>query len=193
MNETSLTLLGRLKRESDSASWQRLVDIYTPLISRWLARSALQTVDNEDLVQEVLQIVVKKLPEFERKREGSFRTWLRVITVNCLHEHWRSLKNRSTAVGGSDFLKNLQELEDSTSELAKSWDAEHDKFVVKRFLELVEAQFEPSTVQAFKKVVMRAEKPAEVAAELGITVNAVFLAKSKILRRLREELEDILY
>ena len=73
MAETSLTLLDRLQRESDPASWQRLVDIYSPLIRRWLMRSPMQSADHEDLVQEVLKIVVRKLPEFRRRREGSFR------------------------------------------------------------------------------------------------------------------------
>ena len=191
MAETSLTLLVRLQRDPDDASWRRLVDIYGPLIGRWLARSPLQRADHEDLVQEVLRIVVKKLPEFERRREGAFRAWLRVITANCLQGHWRSEKYRALAAGGSDFNQKLQELEDPTSELAKAWDAEHDRHVARRLLELIAPQFKPTTLQAFCRVVMEGEKPALVAAELGITVNAVFLAKSKILRRLRLELEGL--
>src|SRR6185369_16831059 len=101
MAETSLTLLDRLQQKSDPASWQRLVDIYTPLIGRWLARSPLQSADHEDIIQEVLKIVVQKLPDFERRREGSFRAWLRVLTANCLQAHWRSEKYRPLVSGGS--------------------------------------------------------------------------------------------
>ena len=192
MAETSLTLLDRLQRQPDPASWQRLVDIYAPLIGRWLSRSPLQNADHEDLTQEVLRIVVQKLPEFQRRREGSFRAWLRVVTVNCLREFWRSSKHRPVATGDSDFLQKLQELEDPQSELAKVWDSEHDRHVVRRLLELIGPQFAPATLHAFQRVVLEGHKPAQVAAELGISVNAVFLAKSKILRQLRQEIAGLL-
>ena len=190
--ETSLTLLDRLQQQPDASSWQKLVALYTPLISRCLGRSPLQQADQEDLIQEVLKIVVQKLPEFQRRREGSFRAWLRVVTANCLQAHWRSEKYRPLVTGDSDFLNKLQELEDSHSALAQAWDAEHDRHVVRRLLELIEPQFEPATVQAFRRVVLDGQKPARVAADLGISVNAVLLAKSRILRQLRREMDGLL-
>ena len=119
-------------------------------------------------------------------------SWLRVVTANCLRAHWRSEKYRTLPSGGSDYFQKLQELEDPNSALSQTWDAEHDGFVVRRLLELIEPQFEPTTLQAFRRVVMDGQKPALVAAELGISVNAVFLGKSKILRRLRQELDGFL-
>lgn len=192
MTDTSLSLLERLQTHPDEISWQRLVDIYAPLIGRVLARSPLQNADHEDLVQEVLKIVVQKLPEFQRRREGSFRAWLRVVTVNCLREFWRSSKHQPVATGDSDFLQKLQELEDPQSELAKVWDTEHDRHVVRRLLELIGPQYEPATLQAFRRVVLEGHKPAQVAVELDISVNAVFLAKSKVLRQLRQEIAGLL-
>jgi RNA polymerase sigma-70 factor (ECF subfamily) len=192
MAETSLTLLIRLQQKADPTSWQRFVDIYAPLIGKWLARSPLQSADHDDIAQEVLKIIVQKLPDFERRREGSFRTWLRVVTANCLKTHWRSEQYRPLATGDSDFCMQLQQLEDPHSALAQAWDAEHDQHVVRRLLELIAPQFEPTTLQAFRKVVMEGQKPAEVAVALGISVNAVLLAKSKILRQLRQELDGIL-
>jgi RNA polymerase sigma-70 factor (ECF subfamily) len=192
MAETSLTLLDRLQKQTDQESWRRLVDIYAPLIRFWLSRSPLQSADHEDLTQEVLKIVVQKLPEFQRRREGSFRAWLRVVTVNCLREFWRSSKHQPVATGDSDFLQKLQELEDPQSELAKVWNSEHDRHVVRRLLELIGPQFEPTSLHAFRKVVLEGLKPSQVAAELGISVNAVFLAKSKILRQLRQEIAGLL-
>jgi RNA polymerase sigma-70 factor (ECF subfamily) len=192
MSETSLSLLARLQQRPDPLSWQRLVDLYAPLIARWLARSPLQNADREDLVQEVLKIVVQKLPEFQRRREGSFRAWLRVVSVNCLRDFWRASKHHPPGTGGSDFLEKLQELEDPQSALTQAWDAEYDRHVVRRLLELIEPQFEPTTQQAFRKVVLEGQKPSQVALELGISVNAVFLAKSKILRQLRQEMDGFL-
>src|SRR4051812_9892180 len=112
MIETSLTLLGRLQRQPHGAAWGRVGGNYEPLIARWLARSQLQIADRENLVQDVLKIVVQKLPEFERRRAGSFRTWLRVVTANCLQAHWRSERTRPLATGDSEFLQTLQQLED---------------------------------------------------------------------------------
>ncbi len=192
MSETSLTLLKRLQQQPDPAAWQLLVDIYAPLIGRWLSRCPLQYADHEDLTQEVLQIVVRKLPEFQRRREGSFRAWLRVVTANCLRAHWRSAKHRPTATGDSDFARMLQELEEPLSPLAQAWDEEHDRHVVRRLLELIEPQFEPTTLDAFRRVVMDGQKPVEVAAELGVSVNAVLIARSRVLRRLRSELEGLM-
>ena len=192
MSETSLTLLERLQQQPDPGAWQKLVDIYAPLIGRWLARSPLQKADHDDLTQEVLKIVVQKLPEFQRRHACSFRAWLRVVTANCLQTHWRSEKYRPLATGDSDFLKKLQELEDPHSALAKAWDAEHDRYVARRLLELIEPQFEPTTLQAFRCMVLDGEKPARVAAALGMSVNAVLLAKSRILRQLRHELDGLL-
>lgn len=190
MPDTSLTLLDRLQQQ-DPPAWHRFVDIYKPLISRWLARSPLQGADLDDLIQDVLKIVVEKLPEYERRREGSFRAWLRVVTTNCLRGHWRSEKYRPLATGDSDFLKQLQELEDSHSPLAQAWDAEHDRHVAHRLLQLIGPQFEPTTLEAFRRVVLEGQKPADVAAALGLTVNAVLLAKSRILRQLRREMDGL--
>jgi len=127
-----------------------------------LSRSPLQSANHEDVVQDVLKIVVQKLPDFERRREGSFRAWLRVVTANCLRAHWRSEKYRPLATGDSEFLQKLQELEDPDSALAQAWDAEHDRHVARRLLELIEPQFEPATLVAFRKVVIEGLKPARV-------------------------------
>lgn len=192
MAETSLTLLGRVQRSNDPSSWHQLTELYTPLISYWFARSHLQIADHEDIIQEVLTIVVRKLPEFERGGVGSFRAWLRAITANCLRSYFRSEKYRPLVTGDSHFLQKLHELEDPHSVLGKALDAEHDRYVVRRLLELIKPQFELTTLQAFQGVVLEGEKPASVAACLGISVNAVFLAKSKVLRRMRQELSGIL-
>jgi RNA polymerase sigma-70 factor (ECF subfamily) len=191
MTETSLSLLGRLQQRPDPESWQRLVEIYAPLIARWLARSPLQNADHEDLSQDVLRIVLEKLPEFQRRREGSFRAWLRVVTVNRLREFWRARQARPVATGDSDFLGRLQELEDPHSALAQLWNSEHDRHVVRRLFELIEPHFEQASRDAFRRVVLEGQKPAQVAAELGISVNAVLLAKSRILRHLRQECDGL--
>src|SRR5690242_15110223 len=108
MARTSASLLDRLRLQPDAESWQRLVDLYTPLIRGWLRRHAALDQDADDVVQEVLAVVVRKLPQFRRgERPGAFRRWLRSITVNCLRDFWRSQRTRPRATGDSDFLRVL--------------------------------------------------------------------------------------
>jgi RNA polymerase sigma-70 factor (ECF subfamily) len=186
--ETSISLLDRLREQPDSTGWQRLVDMYTPLIRGWLRRHGLPPQEADDLVQEVLTVVVRRLPEFRRaERTGAFRRWLRTITVNCLRDFWKRQRTRPRATGDSDFLHVLDQLEDPESALSRLWDEEHDRHVTQRLLEMIRPQFETSTWEAFQRVALHGVPPDQVAAELGMSVNAVFIAKSRVLCRLRQE------
>jgi RNA polymerase sigma-70 factor (ECF subfamily) len=186
--ETSVSLLDRLREEPDTAAWRRLVDLYTPLIRGWLRRHGLPPQEADDLVQEVLAVVVRRLPDFRREeRTGAFRRWLRTITVNCLRDFWRRQRGRPRATGDSDFRNVLDQLEDPESALSRLWDEEHDRHVTQRLLEMIRPHFEPSTWRAFQRVALEGVPPDQAAAELGLTVNAVFIAKSRVLCRLRQE------
>jgi RNA polymerase sigma-70 factor (ECF subfamily) len=192
MSETSLSLLDRLRLQPDAESWQRLVDVYTPLIHAWLRRHGVSPADADDLTQEVMAVVVRELPGFQHnQRHGAFRSWLRTITANRLRASWRSRQRRPVATGGSDFLKMLDELEDPDSDSSRLWDQQHDQHVARRLMELVEPQFEPTTWRAFRRVVLDGVKAAVAAAELNISVNAVLLAKSRVLSRLRQEMQGL--
>lgn len=188
MTATSASLLDRLRSNPRSEAWQRLVEIYEPHIRGWLRRHHLLDHDADDVVQEVMSVVVRRLPEFEHNgRTGAFRTWLRTITVNCLRDHWRTGKRRPHATGDSDFQQLLAQLEDPASGLSRVWDQEHDRFVTRQLLETLRGDFEPTTWQAFQRTALDGLPAAEVAAELKITANAVFIARSRVLARLRQE------
>jgi RNA polymerase sigma-70 factor (ECF subfamily) len=191
--ETSVSLLERLRLRPDPQSWQRLVDLYTPLIRDWLRRHALQGSDADDLSQEVLAVVVRELPEFRHDlRRGAFRRWLKNITINRLRTFWRSRKHHPVGTGNSDFEGMLAQLADPNSGLSRLWDAEHDRHVTSRLLELIEPEFEAATWRAFRLLVLEGRNTAEVAAELGTTPNAVRIAKSRVLSRFREEVEGLI-
>jgi RNA polymerase sigma factor (sigma-70 family) len=191
MPETSISLLDRLRDSPDAASWQRLVDLYTPLIQSWLRRQGLQPADADDLAQEVLAVLVRELPGFQHQRPGSFRSWLRTITVNRLRNFWRASQTRAVATGDSDMLRRLDELEDPRSELSRLWDQEHDEHIMKRAMELIESDFAPSTWKAFRRQVLEGASVDTVAAELSLSANAVIIAKSRVLSRLREEIRGL--
>jgi RNA polymerase sigma-70 factor (ECF subfamily) len=192
MFETSASLLERLRREPDAVSWKRLVDLYTPLLQGWLRRHLVPADDVDDLVQEVLEVLVRELPKFHYDRQrGSFRGWLRTITVNRLRMFWRSRRTRPLATGDSDLARKLDELEDPHSALSQLWDRQHDRHVARRLLELIEGEFEPASWRAFQRLALEGAKPLAVAAELDMSVNAVYLAKYRVLRRLRQEMQGL--
>jgi RNA polymerase sigma-70 factor (ECF subfamily) len=192
MSATSISLLDRLRREPSGTSWTRFVDLYGPLLLRWLRHHGARPQDADDLVQEVLSVVVRELPAFQHnQRPGAFRAWLRTILVNRLRAFWRARQSQPVAAGGGAGPE-LEELEDRADELSRLWDQEHDRHVLRRLMELVEPEFAAATWQAFQRVTLQEEPAAVVARELGLSVNSVWLAKSRVLRRLREESRGLL-
>lgn len=167
-----------------------MVEIYTPFIQRWARRHGIQSADADDITQEVLTEMLRRLPEFEHSgRTGAFRRWLGLIVFHRIVGFWRSRKPDPV---GSATAPNLLELEDSNSDLSRQWDAEHDIHVMQRLLTLLEPEFTATTWQAFRRVAIENLPPAEVATGLGLSVNAVLLAKFRVLRRLREEAAGII-
>jgi RNA polymerase sigma-70 factor (ECF subfamily) len=186
MDPTSPSLLERLQKQPDSESWRLLYYLYRPLIRRWLSRIPNLRDEIDDLVQEVLAVLVRELPGFERRREGSFRAWLRMITANRIRGYWRDKQRRPTA-GGQDVEHLLDSLKDPHSALSHQWDEEHDRHVVQRLLTLVQADFSASTWLAFKRMQLDGVPAGRVARETGLSENGVLLAKSRVLKRLRDE------
>jgi RNA polymerase sigma-70 factor (ECF subfamily) len=190
MSATSASLLERARDPGDAEAWRRLVDLYTPLIRSWARRYTLQSDEVDDLVQEVLGTLARELPRFEHnRRTGALRRWLRTVAVNVLRHAWRRGRFRPT--GGTDFAAVLDQLEDPASGLSQLWDREHDRHLVRRTLATIEPDFRPSTWQAFHRHVLEGVPVRDVATELGITVNAVLIAKSRVLQKLREQLRDL--
>ena len=182
--ETSLTWLGRLTGSPTAGDWKQLLDVYGPLLADWLARSGVPAADRDDLTQEVLMVVVRRVSEFDRRGPGSFRAWLRTILANHLRKYFRDRPESGPAV-------DLEAVAAADSVLGKQWDREHDEHLAARALKVVEGDFAPATWAAFCRQVLDGRAPAEVAAELGLSVNAVLLAKSRVLKRLRAELPGL--
>jgi RNA polymerase sigma-70 factor, ECF subfamily len=192
MNPTSLSLLDRLKAARPEASdWRHLQGIYLPLIQRWLGRVPGLGDEAADVAQEVLIVVFREVPRFDRRREGSFRAWLRRVTVNRIRSYRRK-RHRRPAVGLDPADGFLDRLEAANSELAREWDQDHDRHVFERLLAIVQPDFHPTTWEAFRRFAVDGLPAAHVAEELGLTENAVLQAKSRILKRLRQEAGDLL-
>src|SRR5262249_30896835 len=110
------------------------------------------------------------------------RTWLRRITVNRLRAYWE----RRSARAGIAPTSALEELADSSSALSIAWDEEHDQHVTSALLEAIRLEFQPATWRAFERQVQDGQPATVVAQELGLSPNAALIAKSRVLKRLRE-------
>lgn len=190
MNQTSVSLIQRLKTPADAAAWARFDALYRPLLQSWLRRQAVADADADDLTQETLAVVMRRLPDFEHNgRQGAFRHWLRAILANCLKAFRR--QGRDRAAGGDQFQEMAARLEDPRSELSRHWEQQHDRHLLAGLLEMLAGEFEPKTLLAFRRHVLEGLSPELTAGEAGLSVGAVYIAKSRILRRLREELHQL--
>ena len=189
--ETSVSLLERLAGAPTDDDWRRLDDLYRPLLRAWTARAGVPASDVDDLVQDVLLVVFRKIAGFEWRGQGAFRAWLRTILANQMRDHFRGQKYQPIATGDSDFLRRLDELQSPESALSKLWDREHDEHVVAALMQGVRGDFAPATWQAFRRHILEGEPAARVAEALGLSLNSVLLAKSRVLKRLRQELTGL--
>lgn len=190
IGSTSSSLLQRVKVR-DQDAWQRLVRLYGPLVDFWVRRAGLQTADAEDVFQEVFHAVARTIGTFHKDRPGdTFRGWLRTITRSKVADYLRRLTSQPQVMGGSDMQQRLHALaEDSGPDVDEVREIGALRL---RALEFVRTEFTEKSWQMFWRVTVEGHEVKDVARELGVTPSAIRLAKSRVLRRLREEME-VLY
>jgi RNA polymerase sigma-70 factor (ECF subfamily) len=192
MDATRQSLVLRAQNGEETA-WKVLMDLYRPLIIGWLNSQGVPPCDLEDLSQDILLTVVKHLPTFQHSgHRGAFRTWLRTIARSRSIDYWRTLDAGALAPGGSGAAAALEQIEDPSSDLNRQWDEQHDRYVLDCLLDLVEEEFEPITLQAFRRLALDGITGAAVAEELGMSVAAAYGAKSRVLQRIRQEAEGLI-
>ncbi len=190
MELTSLSLLDRLRRQPAQDDWTRLVAIYKPFVERFIRLDSALAADADDICQEVLRKLVEHLPHFERQRDGSFRAWLKTVTVNEVNHFWRRSARDGRRAGAVPLLADA--LQDPHNELSQQWDREHTNHLLAQLQDLIAAEFSPQTWQAFRMRVFEEKSTAEVAGMLGLSKNAVDIAKSRVLARLRQESQHLI-
>jgi RNA polymerase sigma-70 factor (ECF subfamily) len=192
MTATSPSLLQRLHNRADAQAWQRLTAVYEPWLRGWLSRQDLQAADVEDVLQDVFLTVSENLAVFVHNgRTGAFRSWLRSILTHRVRHFLRTRRNRKDRVATQAVSDWVEQLADPASALAQQWDHEHDREIVRHLLAQIQHEFNDRTWQVFRMLVLEERPAAEVAAELGITANAVYVAKARVLGRLRSELRGL--
>jgi RNA polymerase sigma-70 factor (ECF subfamily) len=192
----SSSLLERLQLREPEA-WQRLVRIYYPLVHEWCERAGLQRADAADVAQEVFRGLAGSLGRFDRDEgRNSFRGWMYGITRRQLLAFHRRQRERPAAAGGTEAQRRMMETpeteEDLSEDASRLGDADERLGLVRRALVLIRDDVQDHTWQAFWRAVVEGHAPADIAADLGITVNTVYLAKARLLRRLREEFGELI-
>ena len=186
MTDTPATLLERLRRPGDSQAWAQFVQLYTPLLYRWARQIGLDATEAADRVQDVFVTLLKTLPEFRYDGRRSFRAWLCTLARN----RFRDARRKHAPVPAGSFIDALVQ---PGSDPADEVDAvEYRQYLADRALQLAKREFAAETWQAFWGVVVDGRPAQDVATELGITPNAVYLARARVLRRLREALTGFL-
>ena len=174
-------------------AWQRLVQIYGPVVYAWCRSAGLQPEDATDVGQDVFQGVAAGISRFRRDRHGdTFRGWLWTIAQNKINDFWRRRLREPTAMGGTEFQILLAQLAQQESSVSSIYDNDTPNRGLYRALEMVRANFEDKSWQAFWRVTIEQQSPADVAADLHMSRTAVYIAKSRVLRRLRDEFLDLI-
>ncbi len=196
---TSRSLIVRVKDQQTDA-WERLVDLYAPLVYFWCRRSNVPADDANDLVQEVFQSVAINISKFRKKNQGdTFRGWLRVITRNKVADHFRRQSKQGRAEGGTDAWQRMLSVSDPDAAPVTgsddgadfaSDDDESKRILFRTALKLIRDEFRENTWEAFWGVVVDGRATGDVASDLGMSSGAVRVAKSRVLHRLRAELDE---
>jgi len=185
-SQTATALLRRAANE-ESAAWLALDDTYRLRVERWAGRFGVLPDAGADIAQEVLLAVARKLKDFRHNgRRRAFRQWLLTITRHKILDFWsRNQRSVLRVVGGSDNQVSLLALPDNL----ESETASQSELAVSPFhnlLQAIRAECTETQWDVFLRLVVDDAEPAEVASEFGITINTVYLTKSRIKRRIRE-------
>lgn len=188
---TSLSLIARV-RDLEPEAWTRFTKLYGPVVYGWARRMNIQDSDAADVAQEVFQAVAFSLDRFEQARaSGGFRGWLWGVTRNKINEHIRKRSQSAAAAGGSTVNHLLKDLPDAPPGDDEE-SGESDARLARRALNIIRTDFQENTWNAFWRTAVDGLPAGAVAAELQMSVAAVYKARSRVLRHLRTEMEGLL-
>jgi RNA polymerase sigma-70 factor, ECF subfamily len=184
MLSTSHSLLKDLQTSSEGDCWEKFVRLYTPVLGMWAERLGLAPNDAQDLVQDVFAHLVRKIGLYRREENARFRDWLRTVLTNRYRELARKRKLAMASLNPVDAV--------SDDPLETFWEIEYRKLLVAKALEFVRDRFEDRTWKAFWLTTVDGRSPADVAETLEMSVGAVYVARSRVLAKLRGEFEEFL-
>jgi RNA polymerase sigma factor (sigma-70 family) len=187
---TRASLLLRIRDPQDRLAWGEFVNLYAPLLHAYGRRRGLQDSDAADLTQEVLYRVARSAGAFEYDPgRGSFRGWLLTVTLNELRKQAARRARQAGGTGDSDVRQILEQQPDPREE--ELWRRDYQWNLFQWAAEKVRGEFRNATWQAFWRTAVLAEDVERVAGELGLSAGAVYIARSRVTARIREEIQAV--
>jgi RNA polymerase sigma-70 factor (ECF subfamily) len=187
---TQFSLLVRIRDSRDAEAWAEFVDIYAPLVYSLARKHGMQDADAADLTQEVLRLVAHVAPQFTYDpRRGSFRGWLFTVARNQLRK-WANARKRQVRGTGCSETQRLLEEQPARDDEVADWDQEYQQRLVEWAAEKVRDHFRPATWQAFWRTALEGQDPRAVGEALGMSVGAVYIARSRVLARIKEQIQQ---
>lgn len=194
MDDSQLTrpsLLLRIRNAADTSAWREFTEIYAPLIHRLARKQGLQDADAVDVAQDVLYAVAGSIGQLNYDRQiGRFRGWLLTVTRSKLNNFHAKRKRNPQGSGDTAQQASLQSIPSGADDEA-FWDAEYERRLFEWAAERVRPDFQPTTWQAFWLTAVDGKDAKEVSEELAISIGAVYIAKSRVLARLKEQIQEI--
>jgi RNA polymerase sigma-70 factor (ECF subfamily) len=189
---TRASLLLKIRDPHDRIAWNDFVQLYAPLIHAYGMHRGLQDADAADLVQEVLRRVSRSMSQFEYDRQrGSFRGWLLTVTRNEIRK-MAQRKSRQAIGSGDTQMQGLLAQQEDTSRPDADWDREYQWNALLWAADRVKSEFRPNTWQAFWRTVVAGEEAGQVASELKMSLGAVYIARSRVTARIKQEIQATL-
>ena len=187
---TQASLLVRLRDPRDHVAWERFVDLYAPLVYGFLRQRSLQDADAADLTQDVLRQVAGAAESFSYDRQkGTFRAWLLTVVKNRLTDFWRRDGLQVRGTGDTSCWRQLQEqIPAADSAESAEWDAAWRRQLFQQAAQQVRADFTEPSWQAFWQTAVEGRSGQDVATEQGLTIAAVYLAKGRVMKRIKEQI-----
>lgn len=189
---TRLSLLIRLRDNADADAWSQFVEIYSPLVFSFARRCRLQESDAADLVQEVMSEVAKSISRFDYDPQvGKFRSWLYRIVKRTISRIQKKQSRQPKGTGDTEAMEVLSNHPDQHNDLQQVWDREYHQQLIDWASTQIRDQFQDQTWRAFWLTSVEEKSPQEVAELLGLSVGSVYVAKSRVMKRLAEKIREI--
>lgn len=187
---TSPSLIRRVAAR-DPEAWRRFTRLYGPLVFHWCQRQGLSEHDAADVMQEVFVSVARSVAAYEDRAGSSFRGWLWTVTRNQIVSFLRKCTRQGAAGGGTENWQRLLNVAESLSDDPDQFTSQFEiDALYRRGLELVRQEFRPRTWEIFWRNVVEDQATDTVATEFGVSANSVRQTRSRVLRRIRQELGD---
>ena len=190
---TRITLLSRIKNADDASAWGEFAKLYGPVVYGFARKRGLQDADAADVVQDVLRSVARNAERMDYDPErGTFRGWLYTVARNKIYNFLTATKRRARGAGDVNSQERLEAIADPDDDADHQWELEYQRRLSAKAMDRIKHEFQPNTWQAFWGTAVEGRSATDVGEQLKLTAGAVYVAKSRVLARLRDEVKQLI-